>query len=342
MSKSTPLKRKLPSSRNNQLPISSESDDDIQKIVRPKTSKRLLNQQPSNDVDLDVQEDTGIFCLVQFLGKLSDYGIVAEKLITIDLDEPQIGKVKHYSKTYAVKILKKGTYEYVEMLAEKFKFNLSLNTSEESETDRQLMMLKMSNTKNNTTSTKNAEQDIMDKNFLEKEISSCSQNLNHCEPSINLPVETSLPIISQSQNIESLIRQNQDCLARQQETINVLLKKVENLNKPLESKSFVINGIDLINDVHGYPAHQWAANCLKVIFTKEEAKNHVLVATKKSSRTPCCPNKVNLLKEALKFKYNFPAEKNDKVWKTIVNAFNSKGRSFKAALKDATNNLIGK
>ncbi|CAF1112407.1 unnamed protein product, partial [Brachionus calyciflorus] len=99
----------------------------------------------------------------------------------------------------------------------------------------------------------------------------------------------------------------------------------------------VINGIDLISDVHGYPAHQLAANCLKVIFSKEEAKNHVLVATKKSSRTPCCPHKVNLLKEALKFKYNFPAEKNHK-----VNAFNSKGRSFKAALKDATNNLIGK
>lgn len=104
MSKSTPLKRKH---KSTQRIIDSDSDEEF--TLQLKESKSIRRSESVVQINEQTEpEDTGIFCLVQFVSKLTDYGIVAEKLISFDLDDPNIGKVKHYSKNYTVKILKKG------------------------------------------------------------------------------------------------------------------------------------------------------------------------------------------------------------------------------------------
>ncbi|CAF0888498.1 unnamed protein product [Brachionus calyciflorus] len=299
MSKSTPLKRKFISNRKNLL--DSESDDDI----------------PIK----------------------SEYGIISEKQISLDDFDTKIGKVKHYSKAYNVKILKKGTYEFIEKIAEKYSFNLSLNTCDESETDRQILNSLRSPP---VVTTRN----LMDHNLFDDEntpafeVNQATNNAFH-EGRIQNLINAVARQPSSNHNDSSFFHTNlQSIFNNYQESLKNLEKRIEDLSRIQEPKSFIYNGVDLIKDINGYPAHQWAANCLKVLFTQDEAKDHVLVPTSKSNRPACCSIKVNLLKDALKYKYNFAPEKTDKVWKMVITAFNSRGRGFKSVLKNATNNLL--
>ena len=44
-----------------------------------------------------------------------------------------------------------------------------------------------------------------------------------------------------------------------------------------------------------------------------------------------------MLKDALKAKYNYPADKIEKIWKHSIKAFNAKGRGFSFTLNKARN-----
>ncbi|CAF0961121.1 unnamed protein product, partial [Brachionus calyciflorus] len=105
-------------------------------------------------------------------------------------------------------------------------------------------------------------------------------------------------------------------------------------NYPLDTEKFVYQDTDLIKDVSGHPAHIWATNCCKILFTEDEYKNNVLVSSSKTKRETCSPTRVKMLREALAFKYK-SFEKKEKIWKVVVIAFNTKGRGLKFAVQNS-------
>ncbi|CAF0853505.1 unnamed protein product [Brachionus calyciflorus] len=133
MSKSTQLKRKKLDR------VSNEYESDGETFHRPNKSIRSNSLRLGNDLESNEDgEDSGIYLLIQFIYKPDQFYIVPDKTVTLNQNDSSLGFVKNYLKLYKVKIIKKGTQKFVMRKAERFKFNLSLKTSDENETENQL------------------------------------------------------------------------------------------------------------------------------------------------------------------------------------------------------------
>lgn len=101
--------------RNNKSIFSqnlNESDDSDEREFELKKSKNSKTEKIKRKIYVqisdDENEDPGIFCLIQFVSNPERYDIVSEKQISFDPNDDSCDKVKHYSKSYAITILKIG------------------------------------------------------------------------------------------------------------------------------------------------------------------------------------------------------------------------------------------
>ncbi|CAF1045013.1 unnamed protein product [Brachionus calyciflorus] len=317
MSESAQTKRKFV--QKNKLDSDSESEN-----MRPKKTPKLNQKRKTLYLSSD-DEDTGIFCLVQFLDAVERFDVVEQKNIHFESGDMSSGKVKHLGKFFKVKILKTGSKDYIEKKAERYSYCLSLNTCDETETNKELQTSKSKSHNDKSLPINNVKSIILDES-------------NSTSPVYQVPRSQTISL----EEFNEFVKKTDERDHKQKQYLEKLEKKLEDISNIKEKKNFIFNGVDLICDVDGYPIHVWAANCLEVLFTPEETKNCVLVKSKNSVRESCCPIKVKLLKEAMIFKYNLPPEKQDKVWRKIIDAFNTKGRGIKFNLKKAANALISR
>ncbi|CAF1026573.1 unnamed protein product [Brachionus calyciflorus] len=127
MSKSVQVKRKP------LVPIHQDYESEsLSTIIRPTKSSRC---DAFGLKSSDEEED--ISFLVEFVDKANDYDIVLEKNVTLYPNDKSLGYVKHYSKRFEVKIIKRGSYDFVYRKAERYRYNLSIKTSDDNETERQ-------------------------------------------------------------------------------------------------------------------------------------------------------------------------------------------------------------
>lgn len=338
MIKSAPLKRKT-----QKKAIESDSESDTSVTQRPKKSvKRSESTRTTTKrgEDSSSDEETGIYCLIEFIGPVEQYNIVSEKAVYFDKNDRSTGKVKHLGKMHDVKILKTGSKDYIDRKAERYQNYLSLNTCDEVETSHSIkttQALQPSQPKNSSNSSKS------------KDLSTPILTTIDIQES-NIRIEESMPNQASSlaqlstisiDTFNDFLKKIEERQKLREEDFEQMQKKIDALSNLKEKKSFIYNGQDLL-DVEGYPTHVWAANCLKILFSSEETKNCVLVASSYTDRQACCPIKVKLLKDAMTYKYSMTGEKNDKVWRKIVDSFNTKGRGIKHQIKKATNTFLSK
>ncbi|RMZ95291.1 hypothetical protein BpHYR1_031029 [Brachionus plicatilis] len=325
MSYST-LYKKKGSKRKEVILSDSESDsNENSKRKRPvKASvpaKKATQNQALNSFSSTDDEDPELFNLVKYVDSVDRFDIIQNKVIYFDelinRENRKTGRVKHLGKFYDIIIIKTGSKDYMEKKAKRYAHCLSITTCDEVETERQIHVSKNLHSKDNEIPKSNASRRVV------------SIDLNESLRSESPQPDTTQSSVNTLQLFEDFIKQTKEREVTQQQYLEEIEKKIENITQLRENKSFVYNGVDLLSDVDGYPIHIWASKCLDVLFTSEETKNCVLVKSTHSTRDFCCPIRVQLLKDALKYKYNLPGEKQDKIWRKIADAFNTKGRVIK-------------
>ncbi len=61
--------------------------------------------------------------------------------------------------------------------------------------------------------------------------------------------------------------------------------------------------------------------------------------TSRSERGSLDPERVNMLKSAMKVKYNYPVEKADRIWNSACHTINNKSRGLRYRFRIITENL---
>ena len=148
-----------------------------------------------------------------------------------------------------------------------------------------------------------------------------------------------LPPIVVSNNVsDALAFQNLlTSLQAQQAQIETLTQRVAqvgcNQGAGNRDARFVIIGKDgtskhMIDEIFGRNFIKWLLAVVKFRFTEKELIENTLEPTARSKRGHLNVEAVALLREALIAKYNYDAEKLDKVWSAVKQAVNNKGRNL--------------
>ena len=101
--------------------------------MKSKPSTKSKNKPPKESSDSDYEPE---YFLVEFVdtktGKpLGEYATCEEKMVIVDPENKKMGKAKHNGKRYPCKLLKQGSFGYIETKAELFRKNQSIDTNSE-------------------------------------------------------------------------------------------------------------------------------------------------------------------------------------------------------------------
>lgn len=115
--------------------------------------------------------------------------------------------------------------------------------------------------------------------------------------------------------------------------IKVLESKLTDLS--MNQQSCFYNDIDLVK-IEAKDLKKWALKATNILFTKRELFSHSLLKEPHSLRPSLeelYPDKVKLIRLAMKIKFNYDEKKTEQVWRPLNIYLNSKNRNLKVKIK---------
>ena len=310
------FQKRMPSTQASKTPI----------VKTDPLKRRRIVQALQKDSSSESEEETSLFYLYSYTYKGKEhYNITTGKdkikISKTNLDE---ATCKHYGKEIMVKILKRGTEEYVKQKAEKHRYHLSLETGVDSDEYKKIQ-------------TQKEKQKLFKETPAKKAKSSSSISVTKIKENEKLAIEASQgvntlmsqglstndhnddwAVSSKSQefnNGNAVFQLNGDSNDIQKIFSNLMLsyndkmeKKFEeeraNSNKNIETlrstivaprQLFMWKDKCLRRDIHGYPAYEWLKACIKHLFDADELKDNVFSKTSHSTRPELDDKRLALL-----------------------------------------------